>query len=126
MSLPASWSFGALDECCDVVLGQSPPGDTYNEEGRGLPFFQGKAEFGELFPVVKKWCTAPTKIAAKNDILISVRAPVGPTNLCPEEACIGRGLAALRPNGGIPSRYILYAILVIDELMRNEATGTML
>ena len=93
-----------------MIQGQSPPGSSYNTEGKGLPFFQGKAEFGELYPTAVKWCTEPSKIAQRDDILISVRAPVGPTNLCPEQACIGRGLAALRPRNGIPPRYILYAL----------------
>ncbi len=124
MSLPSSWSLATLADCCDVILGQSPPGDTYNEEAEGLPFFQGKAEFADLFPTVKKWCTSPTKIAEKGDVLISVRAPVGPTNLCPETACIGRGLGALRSKGGIPSKYLLYAMRASEDRLRAEATGT--
>jgi type I restriction enzyme S subunit len=124
MSLPTSWCIASVADCCDVILGQSPSGDTYNEAGMGLPFFQGKAEFGPLFPTVKKWCTAPTKIAESGDILISVRAPVGPTNLCPEAACIGRGLAALRPSGEISSKYLLYAMRSSEERLRSEATGT--
>ena len=79
-------------------MGQSPPGDTYNATGDGLPFFQGKAEFGETSPTAKKWCNAPKKIAETGDILMSVRAPVGPTNLASERCCIGRGLAAIRAN----------------------------
>jgi len=87
-----------LQEVAEIIMGQSPPGDTYNETGDGLPFFQGKAEFGETCPTVKKWCNAPKKIAEAGDILMSVRAPVGPTNLASERCCIGRGLAAIRAN----------------------------
>ena len=86
-------------QLCDiatVIAGQSPPGHTYNEHGSGLPFFQGKADFGELYPVARKWCVAPRKIAEAGDILVSVRAPVGPTNVARERCCIGRGLAAVR------------------------------
>lgn len=86
-------------QLCDiatVIAGQSPPGHTYNEHGSGLPFFQGKADFGELYPVARKWCIAPRKIAEAGDILVSVRAPVGPTNVARERCCIGRGLAAVR------------------------------
>lgn len=87
-----------LPEVTEIVMGQSPPGDTYNEKGDGLPFFQGKAEFGRTYPIVKKWCNAPKKVAEIGDILLSVRAPVGPTNVAAERCCIGRGLAALRAN----------------------------
>ena len=85
-----------LCDIATVIAGQSPPGHTYNEYGSGLPFFQGKADFGELYPVARKWCVAPRKIAEAGDILVSVRAPVGPTNVARERCCIGRGLAAVR------------------------------
>ena len=87
-----------LGDIATVTAGQSPPSHTYNENGLGLPFFQGKADFGELHPVARKWCVAPKKIADAGDILISVRAPVGPTNIASERCCIGRGLAAIRPD----------------------------
>jgi type I restriction enzyme S subunit len=122
--LPPGWNESKLDDCCLVIQGQSPPGDTYNESGVGLPFFQGKAEFGELYPTARKWCTSPTKIAEGDDVLISVRAPVGPTNLSPGTACIGRGLAAIRPLGGTTPKYTLYALRnSVDALMEN-ATGS--
>ena len=88
----------ALAEIAAITAGQSPPGSTYNDDGRGLPFFQGKADFGEVHPTVRKWCSAPNKTAEAGDILISVRAPVGPTNIAAERCCIGRGLAAVRPD----------------------------
>lgn len=93
-----TWLTVELGDVADVVMGQSPPGDTYNERGEGLPFFQGKADFGERFPDVRKWCSAPRKLAELGDILLSVRAPVGPTNIAQEKSCIGRGLAAIRGN----------------------------
>ena len=85
-----------LKEVADIIMGQSPASSTYNDEGKGLPFYQGKAEFGVRHPIVKKWCSAPLKIADQGDILLSVRAPVGPTNICNVKSCIGRGLAAIR------------------------------
>jgi type I restriction enzyme S subunit len=85
-----------LGDVADLIMGQSPPGDTYNTIGNGWPFFQGKTEFGKVSPIAVKWCTEPKKIAQPGDILISVRAPVGPTNLADQECCIGRGLAAIR------------------------------
>ncbi|MGQ0444876.1 MAG: restriction endonuclease subunit S [Beijerinckiaceae bacterium] len=113
-----------LEQICEIIQGQSPPGSTYNADGIGLPFFQGKAEFGELYPTPAKWCTEPTKIARKDDVLISIWAPVGPTNICPMEACIGRGLAALRPNNGTSSKYVLYAMRSTGSVLADKATGT--
>ena len=123
-SLPPGWAEAHLSDFCHIIQGQSPPGDTYNTTGEGVPFFQGKSEFGPLYATPRKWCSAPTKMAARDDILISIRAPVGPTNLCPEAACIGRGLAAIRPQGGVPIRYVLYGIHATEEKLAEKATGT--
>jgi len=82
-----------ISNVCEIIMGQS-----YNKEGNGLPFYQGKVDFGKVYLLPPStWCTEPLKIAEPNDILISVRAPVGPTNICNEKCCIGRGLAAIRP-----------------------------
>lgn len=123
-SLPKRWHQVPVGEIADVIMGQSPPGSTYNTTGDGLPFYQGKAEFGSQFPVARKWCTAPTKVAEPEDVLLSVRAPVGPTNLCVERSAIGRGLAALRPRDGLAARYLLYAIQASEAELRERATGT--
>lgn len=123
-SLPKDWHRVQVDEIAEVIMGQSPPGSTYNTTGDGLPFYQGKAEFGSLFPVARKWCSAPTKIAESGDVLLSVRAPVGPTNLCGERSAIGRGLAALRPKDGLSARYLLYALQASEADLRDRATGT--
>lgn len=95
-SLPPNWKWAKLEDVCTVTLGQSPPGSTYRSEPSGLPFLQGKADFGARHPVPTKWCVKPQKIAEAGDILISVRAPVGPTNIANVRCCIGRGLASLR------------------------------
>ena len=123
-NLPEGWKAAALADVCLVVQGQSPPGETYNADGMGLPFLQGKAEFGETYPTAVKWCSAPTKIAQPEDVLMSIRAPVGPTNLCPAQSCIGRGLAAIRPQGDIPSKYVLYSLRATEQELRSNATGT--
>ena len=122
--LPSGWSDTTLGEACLVIQGQSPPGKTYNTDGQGLPFLQGKAEFGSIYPQAVKWCSAPSKIAEPSDVLISVRAPVGPTNLCGMQYCIGRGLAAIRPYGGVPEKFVLYALRATEEELRSKATGT--
>lgn len=122
--LPEGWVWTRVGEICEVILGQSPPSSTYNENGNGLPFYQGKLEFGEIYPVPRKWCTAPKKIAEKGDVLISVRAPVGPTNICPERSCIGRGLAAIRGLKGIETFFLLYLLRSFENLISGEVTGT--
>ena len=122
-NLPDGWEWSTLGESCNIVLGQSPSSDTYNSEGIGLPFYQGKTEFGDLYPMPEKWCSSPKKLAEKDDILISVRAPVGPTNLCPEKSCIGRGLAALRPKN-MPIKYFLHYLRYIEKEWDSKATGT--
>ena len=82
-----------LDNVCEIIMGQSPPSDSYNEEGEGVPFYQGKADFSILYPTPRVYCTSSKKIVGKNTILLSVRAPVGSVNIANGECCIGRGLA---------------------------------
>lgn len=119
--LPAGWKWVKLGDACEIIFGQSPPSETYNDNGIGLPFFQGKSEFTELHPIVKKWCNKPKKIAKVNDILLSVRAPVGSTNIANQECCIGRGLAAIRFNN---SKFIFYYLRSIEQLLDKKGTGT--
>ena len=122
--LPDGWVWPTLEEICKIILGQSPPSSTYNTQGEGLPFYQGKLEFGGTYPTPRKWCTAPKKIAETGDILISVRAPVGPTNICPEKSCVGRGLAAIRGLGGIEPLFILYLMRTFEDEIAGKGTGT--
>lgn len=124
MSLPKGWVTARLDEVGEVILGQSPPGSSYNRERAGLPFFQGKAEFGSLRPVIKKWTTDPKKLASADDVLLSVRAPVGPTNLASCDCSIGRGLAAIHLCGGIDPHYVLWGLRATADLLASQATGT--
>lgn len=120
-----SAEFVPLEEIATIVAGQSPPGSSYNESGVGLPFFQGKADFGESYPVAKKWCTQPRKIAEAGDILISVRAPVGPTNVASERCCIGRGLAAIRPDERVATRdFVLWTIKQREAELVAKAQGS--
>ncbi len=122
--LPDGWVKTYMNNVCTITLGQSPPSSTYNTNGEGLPFFQGKAEFGERYPTVIKYCSIPKKIAKKNDILISVRAPVGPTNIAPSECCIGRGLAAIRPLKDVDHLYVFYYLRSIEHELSEMGTGT--
>ena len=114
-----------LEEICAINMGQSPDSSTYNEDGNGLPFFQGNADFGEIYPAVRMWCSEPTKIAREKDILISVRAPIGALNIANCECCIGRGLAALTVNEDICAQKYLWHALSgkVDEL-NSKGTGS--
>lgn len=113
-----------LQDCATIIAGQSPESKYYNSTGEGIPFFQGKADFGELYPKVRMYCSSPTKIAQYNDILLSVRAPVGPTNLSPGTVCIGRGLAAIRPDDSLDLKYLLYYFRYFETQLSAKGTGT--
>lgn len=114
-----------LADVANIVMGQSPPGNTYNDQSVGLPFFQGKAEFGDVSPIAVKWCSSPTRIAEAGDILISVRAPVGPTNVAAEQCCIGRGLAAIRPFPNELDRdYLLYFFKHLEPDLSSKGQGS--
>lgn len=104
-----------VDSIAHIIMGQSPSSNTYNIEGKGLPFLQGKAEFGKIYPIPKNYCNEPIKIAEKNDILISVRAPVGDINISPYKCCIGRGLASIRPRKDKLNYVFLYYLLKIKK-----------
>lgn len=119
------WPQKKLFEIAQVMMGQSPPGETYNTRGEGLPFFQGKAEFGDVYPTPGKWCSEPLKIAEPGDILLSVRAPVGPTNIVHVKSCIGRGLAAIRANQGLilPS-LLLYFFKAYEQSIAQLGVGS--
>jgi len=121
-ALKAGWSMVKLSDVCEIIMGQSPPSSTYNIEKIGLPFFQGKAEFTEINPEVIKWCSLPKKIAEPNDILLSVRAPVGSTNIANQKCCIGRGLAAIRYSDCY--KFIFYYLRKIEKELDKLGTGT--
>ena len=122
--VPKGWQRCVLPDFTRIVMGQSPPSKTYNRNGDGLPFFQGKAEFGDLFPTINLYCSQPSKIAKQGATLLSVRAPVGPTNLVQHECCIGRGLAALHPCGKIEPKFLLYLFRSIQPTLSGKGTGS--
>ena len=115
-----------LGEVADVIAGQSPPGKSYNNAGIGTPFYQGKVEFGQMFigdPI--KWTTDARRFAEEDDVLMSVRAPVGPVNLATQLICIGRGLAAIRPTKNrLLTSYTFYILRGIEaEIIGNTGTA---
>ncbi len=122
--IPAGWGVGCVDDEFNLTMGQSPPGDTYNETGEGLPFYQGRADFGFRFPTRRVYCTAPTRLAKAGDTLISVRAPVGDINMASEDCAIGRGVAAARHKTGSRSYSYWFMHSLEDVFARFEAEGT--
>ena len=106
--VPKGWRYSTIGESFILTMGQSPPGDTYNEAGDGLPFYQGRTDFGFRFPSQRVFCTAPTRLAEPGDTLVSVRAPVGDVNMALEKCCVGRGVAAVRHPNGCRS-FVFYA-----------------
>lgn len=106
------WERKQIGDLCEVIAGQSPEGKFYNNDGKGMPFYQGKKDFGEKFiEAPTTWTTQTTKIAREGDILMSVRAPVGPVNFATDEACIGRGLAAIRSRAELNRDFLFYQLL---------------
>lgn len=121
-AVPVGWAIATLADIADLLFGQSPPSSTYNQDGKGVPFFQGKAEFGATYPTARVWCTKPTRLAHRGDILVSIRAPVGPTNLAPFDCAIGRGLAAIRPR--VERDFVRYYLRYIETELAGKGTGT--
>jgi len=122
--IPKGWSFGSVDAEFDLTMGQSPPGESYNEVGEGVPFYQGRTDFGVRFPTRRMYCTAPTRFANAGDTLISVRAPVGDINMATENCAIGRGVAAARHKTGSRSYSHQFMRSIHEVFARFEAEGT--
>ena len=122
--IPEGWENGILSDIANITMGQSPDGSSYNEEGDGVIFYQGSTDFGERFPKIRQYTTAPSRFAKKGDILMSVRAPVGDLNIANNDCCIGRGLSAL--NSKVGSITHLYYIMLSfkDMFERKSAIGT--
>ena len=122
----ASTPKGKLEDVAVITMGQSPSGKSYNENGEGTPFYQGKTEFGDLYiGDAVTWTTEPTRFAEANDVLMSVRAPVGSTNVATQTCCLGRGLAGLRPiKGKSTTLFILYSMRSIEEEIDKIGVGS--
>ena len=110
----SNWAEGTLSDIADITMGQSPSGSSYNEDGTGTIFFQGRAEFGFRFPSVRLYTTEPKRMARSNDTLMSVRAPVGDLNVAHTDCCIGRGLAAIHSKSNHQS-FVLYTMFSLKK-----------
>ena len=122
--IPEGWQCGTFEKMFNIIMGQSPSGDTYNENGEGIPFYQGRKDFGFRFPTRRVYCTAPQRMANQADALISVRAPVGDLNVATEDCCIGRGLAAVREMNGCASFTYYHLQANHREFEKYESEGT--
>lgn len=120
------WEMGKLGDEFDLTMGTSPPGESYNEEGIGVPMYQGNADFGFRFPTNRVFTTDPRRFAEKFDTLISVRAPVGEQNMANEKCCIGRGVAAFRYK--LDNSFYTYTFFklksLMDDIKQFNETGT--
>ena len=122
--IPKGWNNGTLSDIANITMGQSPEGSSYNEHGEGIIFYQGSSDFGDRFPKIRQYTIAPSRIANRGDILMSVRAPVGDLNIANNDCCIGRGLSALQSKIG-SFTHLYYTMLSFKELFeRKSAIGT--
>lgn len=124
LELPESWKRVKLIDISQIFMGQSPKASEINSEGKGLPFFQGKTEFTDVYPIINKHCEQPSRIAEQNDILLSVRAPVGPVNLASEKSGFGRGLCAIRAFSGVSFKYLFYQLKGLENYIASFGTGS--
>ena len=122
--MPEGWKVGKLSDIAEITMVQSPDGKSYNEDGIGTVFYQGRAEFGTRFPTRRLFTTEPKRIAKKFDTLMSVRAPVGDLNIANEDCCIGRGLAAIHSKDEHQS-FVHYTVLALRsqlDIFNGEGT----
>lgn len=125
--IPKEWEVCSLgdESITDLIMGQSPPSATYNDKEQGLPFLQGNAEFGEMYPSPILSCSQPTKLSERNDVLLSVRAPVGDVNITPYRLCIGRGLAAIRPKKNkLNYLFLFYSLKFGSKIFESLSMGS--
>lgn len=122
--VPNGWAISTVGKSFILTMGQSPPGDTYNRDGNGLAFYQGRTDFGFRFPTQRMYCPVPARIAEMGDTLVSVRAPVGDVNMAIEKCCIGRGVSAVRSPNGYKS-FTFYAMRNLGKRFENfDSEGT--
>lgn len=120
--IPEGWKVGKLSDIANITMGQSPNGNSYNEKKIGMIFFQGRAEFGWRFPRNRLYTTAPKRIAERDSVLLSIRAPVGDINKALERCCIGRGLASLTSNHKTFLYYKMQSIRHLLDVYNGEGT----
>lgn len=122
--IPEGWDASCMGKHFNITMGQSPKGETYNEDGEGIAFFQGRRDFGFRYPDVRVFTTDPKRYAKAGDTLISVRAPVGDKNMAAIDCCIGRGVAAIKHKS--ESRSFTYSFVshIEKKLGDSGSSGT--
>ena len=122
--IPKGWKYSTLSDITNILMGQSPSGDSYNQDKKGEIFYQGRTEFEFRFPKVKTYTTQAKRMAKKGDILMSVRAPVGDLNIANSDCCIGRGVASLSSKNGCNSflYYLMKDIKSMFDISNDEGT----
>lgn len=121
--IPESWDIKKLKEKVEIVMGQSPKSEFYNKNGEGMPFMQGRTTFGEKYHTIDTWCTDPKRLAEKNTVLMSVRAPVGDVNIAKMDLCIGRGLASLNMKNE-NNQFLYYLLKNYINVILSKESGT--
>lgn len=122
--IPAGWEDKQLSQIANITMGQSPTGESLNDSGEGVEFFQGSTDFGWQFPTVRQYTTQPARMAKRGDILLSVRAPVGDLNVAHLDCCIGRGVAALNSRDGFDG-FLFYVMQYFKTVFdRRNSEGT--
>lgn len=122
--IPEGWKVGTLADIAEITMGQSPAGNSLNENREGMIFYQGSSDFGFRFPSIRVFTTEPKRLAVANSVLFSVRAPVGDINVAKEECCIGRGVASIKSKYGHDS-YLFYTMKSLHKLFDSfDVEGT--
>jgi len=123
--IPKDWKISNLGEVSYLIMGQSPPSKTYNRDMIGLPFLQGRMDFGDIYPNPSVYCSKPIKIAEEGDVLVSVRAPVGGINIATSKLCIGSGLVAIRPDKNqLDAKFIFYQLKHFSARLVDLSSGS--
>jgi len=119
----SKWTKGKLSDICNVTMGQSPKSEHYNSRGEGYKFLQGNRTFGDKYPIFDTFTTKLTKYAEADDVIMSVRAPVGDVNITTDECCLGRGVCGLRHIEN-QQEFLYYLICYYSAALVNMESGT--
>lgn len=118
-----TWPKVMLREVCEIIMGQAPSGESYNENGEGYPLIAGAGDFKNGVITPKKYTTAPTKLSQKDDIVMSIRASIGDKVWCEENFCLGRGVSALRPKKDLDKKYLWHALTEVEKDLIRKGRG---
>ena len=117
--IPEGWKWVRLGDVYNLIMGQSPNGNSVSESPDGMEFHQGKVFFGTDYIQKSSQTTS-----APNSVLLCVRAPVGIVNITDRELCIGRGLCDVVPLGGMDEKFTLFWLRCFKDVFIKKATGT--